>query len=481
MNVSKTDDIARIQLTQVSDSTKQAYWISWKKEYYTEIPFQKYSIKETDFRVKTAKFTSPSYIDLTTGLRVIRIVSKYHENFAGVVLDSSYDEDTGVYEYQCQDMSRLFMGVVERFSNNVSIYGYLISLITGGAVPLQNPTKTQLNNNKVILSGLRSLPMYDQSNYPGNVYKGNPFKQTPQYMIRDKTRIEAIRDIVYSSLGYFDVWINDNGILQIEPLSKTDWESTGLQLHAYDIMERKFKFSTTNAITGVLVNGDGLSAGKVYRADSLLGIDLWAFFGRVGASVANPIKKTNATKTTSTKTTTNTKGNPYGNKAKKIWIGADGGSGSFTKEIISYLNKAGWSCHYSGEGANVHYEDYFNVTKDYQVLAIVDNGFDPATVMEPYEGSIKSELANKGVICMFFFDTRDWTNPDGMKPYRYGNFKGYYAHRAWDDNYSNFSGSLNVDDYFRKNKIKYCANPSAKGMVDQFVAGGYYAYNNIKV
>jgi len=479
MNVTKSDDIARIQLSQVGDSTNPVKWYSWKKEYCTEIPFTKYSIKETDFRVKTATFTSPSYIDLTTGLRLVRIVSKYHENFAGVVLESSYDEDTGLYEYQCQDMSRMFMAVTECKFMTASIYEILINLITGAKLPV-HPTKKQLNNYKVVLSGLRPLLMYDQSLYPGNVYKGNPFKQVPHMLIRDKTRMEVIRDIVYSSLGFFDVWFNDNGIIQIEPLSKTDWESTGLQLHAYDIMERKFKFSTTNAIVGVRVNGENLDVGKSYGANSLLGLDLAAFFGVVTTSVANPIKKTNATKSTS-KTTTNTKGNPYGNKAKKIWIGADGGSGGFTQEIISYLNKAGWSCHYSGEGANVHYEDYFNVTSDYQVLAIVDNGFDPATVMEPYEGSIKNELANKGVVCMFFFDTRDWTNPDGMKPYRYGNFKGYYAHRAWDDNYSNFSGSLNVDQYFRNNKIKYCANPSAKGMVDQFVAGGYYAYNNIKV
>ena len=113
---------------------------------------------------------------------------------------------------------------------------------------------------------------------------------------------------------------------------------------------------------------------------------------------------------------------------------------------------------------------------------IVDNGFAPATVMEPYEsGSPKNALAKKKVTCMFFFDTRTWTNPQGMKPYRYGDFKGYKAKRAWDDNYSNFSGSLNVDSYFRKHKIKYCANPSAKGMVDQFLAGGYYAYKGIKV
>ena len=77
------------------------------------------------------------------------------------------------------------------------------------------------------------------------------------------------------------------------------------------------------------------------------------------------------------------------------------------------------------------------------------------------------------------FDTRSWTG--GMSPYRYGNFKGYCSGRAPDDGYSNFSGCLNVDNYFRKHKAAYCASPSAKGIVDQFLAGGYYKYKGIQV
>ena len=111
-------------------------------------------------------------------------------------------------------------------------------------------------------------------------------------------------------------------------------------------------------------------------------------------------------------------------------------------------------------------------------MAIVDNGFDPATVIEPYnDGSIKSMLADKGVTCMFMFDTRTWT--EGMRPYRYGDFNGYHSHRAWDDNYSNFSGALNVEEYFRQHDVKYCASPSAEGIVEHFLAGGYYKYKGI--
>ena len=80
-----------------------------------------------------------------------------------------------------------------------------------------------------------------------------------------------------------------------------------------------------------------------------------AFFGNIKTSVSN--QQSSASKNTSNATkkggTITNKDNPYGNKKKKIWIGADGGSGAFTKEIIKHLKKAGWQCHYSGEGANV--------------------------------------------------------------------------------------------------------------------------------
>ena len=40
----------------------------------TEINYLKYNIKETDFRVKTASFTTPTAMDLTEGRYVIKIV-----------------------------------------------------------------------------------------------------------------------------------------------------------------------------------------------------------------------------------------------------------------------------------------------------------------------------------------------------------------------------------------------------------------------
>ena len=82
-------------------------FINWNLEMYEKpIEFTKFQIKETDLRVKTATFSSPTYVDLTTGQYGILLLSPYHENFGGVILSVEYDEDNELYNYQCQDWSR---------------------------------------------------------------------------------------------------------------------------------------------------------------------------------------------------------------------------------------------------------------------------------------------------------------------------------------------------------------------------------------
>ena len=52
-----------------------------KGEIGQQVQFEKYQIKETDLRKKTATFTTPHYFDLTKGKTCIVIASPYHENF----------------------------------------------------------------------------------------------------------------------------------------------------------------------------------------------------------------------------------------------------------------------------------------------------------------------------------------------------------------------------------------------------------------
>ena len=163
--------------------------------------------------------------------------------------------------------------------------------------------------------------------------------------MRDKTRMEAIRALVYNQPGFYDVYFNDRGILQIEPLSKTDWENTGLVLSAGGYYDRKFKFSTTNAITNVSVTSTGKDVGVSVESKDVIGLDLSAFFGNISASTPNPnnANKNTSKATTNTKskaktsTTSNKYGNPFNNRPKKVWINADGGTDSFKKSFIKLL------------------------------------------------------------------------------------------------------------------------------------------------
>lgn len=457
--------------------------VKWKNgETCSQIVYTKYNIKETDFRIKTATFTTTDFFDLTTGAFIVLISSKWHENFAGRILDVEYDEDTGLYTYQCQDWSRTYIGKMETFGT-AELYKLLRILITMADVGV-NPTKKQLKTFKKVLSGLRPIELYDQSLYEGNRWKGNPFKQKVSLIARDKPVIEIIRSLVYNSLGYFDVWFSESGVLQIEPISKKDWENTGLVLTDSEYYNRKFKFSTTNAITGVVVNGSDMTKGHGYDSSDLINsLMLSVFFGRNFTSISDPNKNnTTAVKSNNTSNTTNKNGNPFNNKAKKVWINADNGSNSMKNSLISKLKSDGWTVHDGGTGSNNHYSGYFDVSSDYSVYITLYNGFCAGTIQEAYSSRIQNELKRKGVQLVPIWDSSGWTNPQGMKPYRYGDFSGYRASRAWDDNFSSSDPTIsNVGDFMKKNKATYCVGPSASEIMQQFKAGGYFKYKGISV
>ena len=193
-------DWGTIQIKRFVDaSNKQNHISTWSGA--VSMPYKKYSIKEEDMRIKTASFVSPNYIDLTTGQYAIRIVSKYHENFGGIVLDVDYDENTGLYTYQCQDFSRLYMDKFEAIFSKIKLYNLLKLIISSGKSSHKN--KFSRKGVTGVLSGLRALKKYDQSIYPNQHYKGNPFNKNVDLLMRDKSRIEVIRSIVFNSLGFY--------------------------------------------------------------------------------------------------------------------------------------------------------------------------------------------------------------------------------------------------------------------------------------
>ena len=66
-----------------------------------------------------------------------------------------------------------------------------------------------------------------------------------------------------------------------------------------------------------------------------------------------------------------------------------------------------------------------------------------------------------------------------MRPYKYGNFGNKVIHTAWDDS-SGYCTSMAVTNFFKKHNATYCCYPTAKGIVEQFLAGGYFKWKGVK-
>lgn len=479
-NANLVQNKSHIKISRINEANALLY-LDWKN--YDDIHWKEYQIKETDMRQKTATFSSPNYFDLTTGVYAVLITSPVHASFGGVILAVDYDEDTGLYDYKCQDFSRFYQSKIFLQTKKIPLYRILQFLILQCNFDIsKKPSKKHLKKYKKPLSGLRPASYYDQK-LAGSAISFNPMTQKVSIRAKGESIIGLVRDLVFGTGAYIDVYFDIHGVLQVVPYHKNDLFESGLHLTTQEIANRKFSFDTTNIITGVNILGDG-DKSKMYTAKDLTNLDLSAFFGSLNSFIDNTSSTTSTSKkkTTSKKqsTTVTNKDNPYGNKAKKIWIGADGGSGGFTQEICRELEKAGWYVHYSGEGPGVHSSDYYDVTSDYQILGIVDNGFCCTTIKEAYEGYCAPELKRKNVTVMFMFDSRQWTDPDGMGPYRYGDFGNHVFHTAWDDP-SGYCTSMNATAFFKKHKAVYCASPTAKGMVDMFLKGGYFASKGIQV
>lgn len=503
------EKVGTIRMLKRIDSTNSNFVIAngaWKTA--PEVNYTKYQIKETDHRVKTATFSSPDYIDLTTGQYIILISSIYHENFAGIILDVEYDPDNGVYNYQCQDWSRFYMqGYVGNLGGKWNIYHELVYMLTHGTIdyyfkgkiPATYPYSVRKSFGD-LLSGLKPIDYYDQSKYEGNRWKGNYFKTKPKMIIRNKTNIETIRDLVFGSLGYYDVWFNQRAILQIEPISKTDWEKTGLHLTTEAAMKQKYKFSTTNTISTVRVNGSGKDMGTSYSSSTLIGLDLSMFFGNISTSISDPTNKnttsaasttSNSTKTnttTTTKTTTNkttnsktsnvNKDNPYGTKRKEVWITIDNIFGkSADKKIMNdfarEVQKAGWTTHVGNVGPSYHYAHapgYSWAGKVWNaVWFVIYGGACAGTLYEAATAKwYRQPLVDRGSRTVVGF----------IRPpcgdIRKGGKYYSYLQRAHDDNFSpsSFRGLDHPGDFLTKKAIPWMYAKDGKSLAQSFLQGG---------
>ena len=490
-NLTKVDDY---QIYIATMKYADRLHIGYKKEYkdsWTRVPFTKYQIKESDFRVKTASFTSPMNIDLTGGRVLVRIVSTKHENFNGIVLDDDYTENKdGTYTYKCQDMSRQYISKLGGvYAGDVTNHRILLTLLTGNDIPPKLKITDEVKEGWGIMwSGLRPLYKYAGS-YMGNPISLNMMAQKPKMIIRNQPVIETIRQIA-NAQAYVDVYFNSDGLLQIEPININDWKNTGLHLEVAETSERQFSFDTTNVITKVLVNPTNQTgSARGYHSKNIIGLNLASFFGRNDTSTSNPSQSSSGSSTTkavtSSKNTTNTSasgknGNPFNNKKKKILVSADKGSCPFKAKIVSMLKKDGWSVTEIKECyGDAHSKSYRMLDSSYAVNLTIYNGMCAGTIKEVYDGWLKDKHPKLGVALVNMWDTHSWTskkgknNPKGDWYHRNGDMSDYYLATAHDWNRGTNPVIKSVSAYFKKYKVLYCCGPTAAQAYAQFKAGGY--------
>lgn len=449
--------------------------IDWKNKDL--IYWNKYSIKETDMRQETASFTSPHYFDLTTGVFCVLITSPYHKSFAGIILSVEYDDKEGLYTYQCQDFSRVYQSKVDFVVQNYQVHRLLKWLITRAGFDL-NSTLTAAKINKTwkeSLSGLKPAYQYEQKYY-GASKNFNPMTEKISMIVKDKSFIEVIRDLVYGSGAYIDVYFDIYGICHINPYYKDDLKK-GLVLSAITMSDRKFKFDTTNVVTGTFVqSNDALTPGNYYSDTSLVNLDLSVFFGEMLSTVSNPNPNTSSTKktTTTTKKSTTTKNtnNPYNTKKKKCYISSDNiqsksADKAFMNSIAAKLRKKGWSVKVIGVGSNSHY--YPNYAKNCKdgVWFCIFGGAD-AAVFKQCVGNNAYTNALKKNNCRTVIGMHGGGNIlKGGKYYK-------WLPRAHDDNYSpaGFKGVSYPLNMLTKGKVPIMYASTADKMVAKFLAGG---------
>ena len=436
----------------------------WKNNL--KIYWSKYQIKETDMRQKTASFTSPNYFDLTTGLYTVLITSPYHEDFGGIILSVDYDKSTGLYEYQCQDFSRKYQSKFSLISKNNNNYDLLRLFLTqmGVSNGKGRVSASKLKNYKHQLSGLRPKLYYDQGIWENGI-KFNPMTNIHQMVFRDVSYIEAIRDVVFGSGAYIDVYFNKYGVLQIQPFSKQDWLESGIYLTTPELASRKFKFDTTNIITGVVVNsGNKLKKGKTYSSEKLVRLDLSAFFGNLTTSIDNPNKATTTTKSTkSTKKSTKTK-NKEGTGITVFMnidnIHSKSADMKLMKDIGKLLKKRGYKVEIGGIGPGYHYSQINRVKKN-GIYMCIYGGACAGTLKEHWQSNhYKSVLKKKKAKMVIAFLSPPSTNIHNLK----------WLPRAHDDNFSpsSFRGVNNPEKKMLDAGIGVVIGKNAKEIASKF-------------
>lgn len=336
---------------------------NWDNQW--EIPFEDYSIDESDFRNKTAKITSPWLINNNQYSWAVKITNPHHETFTGIIIKRD-EKPNKAYDYQCQDWNRLYMSKpkVEMKATTHKIIKWVLNWANYG-------DKYQ--------SGLLAKNKYEQSKY-GSVISFNPMKNIKNISVKDKTVKEIIENLVYSQKPFIDIHYNNVGVMQFTPYHLDKWLKEVASFHYNECVDFSYSYNTTDIVTQVSTTKTFYNFQKLFNTKNNPLANL--IFEGVGLEEENKTNVNTTNKTNSKTSKTNNKtSNPYGTKKKEVWVNMDNCWGHSTdikyiNAVCKELRRLGWKVHNLGAGSTIH-TDYNKASKCKNgIWLTLDNGVD---------------------------------------------------------------------------------------------------------
>ena len=374
---------------------KEGYYLNpapdWtlEKNLQNPIQFTSYEITETDPRVKTAKFTTPQYFDLTNGVIAVLISSPYHENFAGIILKIDYDKSTKLYTYQCQDGRREYISksLLRTSGTAVNAYEILEALLVFPQFPKGSssiPISEELRQkHQIALSGLRPIDDYNIKLSPVSTPINNLKNTYPKILSYD-TIMDKIMNVAHVGQTPIDVHFTTDLRCQIEPVDLDRWVKEGLKLVHSDLVHYKYKFDTTNIITRVSVKDNKGDISTDYQDWN----ELRWYFGQI-RTIIDPVTTTSNTSNTQTTTTSSSgSGSSIMSGKKTFVIGCDGGTSTARiREAINALTARGHTCINVGQGPSSMVRYGLKAASKGKIGVFICNGIDGGALydfVQPY-------------------------------------------------------------------------------------------------
>lgn len=307
---------------------------TWDNCY--EIPFTEYSIDESDYRNRTAKFKSSSLMDTSQYTWAVKITNPNHETFTGIILKRDMNVND-VDEYTCQDWNRIYMSKPV-FIEKQDVYTLLKKVL-------------RYSGEKKIWKGLLAKNKYEQRKY-GSTISFNPMKTVKNVNVKDKTVKEIVQNLIYEQKPFIDIHYNNTGVMKFTPYHINNWLKEVASFHYSECTSCTYSFDTTDIITAVEVNG------KYYTFDKLFGAKNSVVSGMLNTWI--DITETdntgnannNAVDDKASKTNQKTS-NPYNTKKKEVWVSmdrawSDSANHKYLNTFCAELKKLGWKVHNLG-------------------------------------------------------------------------------------------------------------------------------------